>query len=116
MHEGFKKSSQDHTLFIKRMKEKIIFVSLYVDDLIYARNDTEICRLFKQSMQKEFEMTDLGKMKFFLGVEVNQSPKGITLCQYQYAKEVLKRFSMSEANGVKNPIVPGTKLVKLEAG
>ncbi|KAI3501210.1 hypothetical protein L1887_29073 [Cichorium endivia] len=116
MREGFKKSNYDHTLFIKKLEENMLFVSLYVDDLIYAGNDPEMCRSFKQSMQKEFEMTDLGKMKFFLGVEVNQSPEGISLCQSQYAKEVLKRFKMSEANGVKNPIVPGTNLMKLVAG
>lgn len=67
-------------------------------------------------MQNEFEMTDLGQMKFFLGVKVNQNSEGITLCQSQYAQEVLKRFKMWEANGVKNPIVPRTKLMKLTAG
>ncbi|KAL4567103.1 hypothetical protein LXL04_022677 [Taraxacum kok-saghyz] len=106
LREGFKKSSYDHTMFVKTEQDKIIFVSLYVDDLIYAGNDQALCESFKKSMQQEFEMTDLGQMKFFLGVEVNQNSEGITLCQSQYAKEVLKRFKMSEANGVKNPIVP----------
>lgn len=116
IREGFKKSSHDHTLFVKKVQEKIIIVSLYVDDLIYAGNDSVMCGLFKRSMQSEFEMTDLGKMKFFLGVELKQNSEGITLCQSQHAKEVLKHFRMWDANGVKNPIVPGTKLMKLTAG
>ncbi|MFS7989867.1 putative RNA-directed DNA polymerase [Helianthus anomalus] len=114
--EGFKKSSHDHTLFIKKVWNKVIVVSVYVDDLIYAGNDPIMCEQFKKSMQNEFEMTDLGQMKYFLGVEVHQRKSGITLCQTQYAKEVLKRFRMWEANEVKNPIVPGTILTKSSAG
>lgn len=81
LREGFKKSSYDHTLFVKKEQDKIIFVSLYVDDLIYVGNDHVLCEAFKKSMQQEFEMTDLGQMKYFLGVEVNQNSEGITLCQ-----------------------------------
>lgn len=101
---------------MKKVWNKVIIVSLYVDDLIYTGNDSVMCESFKRSMQCEFEMTDLGKMKFFLGVEVSQNSEGISLCQTQYAREVLKRFKMWEANDVKNPIVPGTKLTKLTPG
>ncbi|KAM0015323.1 putative RNA-directed DNA polymerase [Helianthus debilis subsp. tardiflorus] len=79
--EGFKQNHYDHTLFVKRVWNKILVVSLYVDDLIYAGNDKMMCESFKCSMQKEFEMTDLGVMKFFLGVEVQQTEAGIYLCQ-----------------------------------
>ncbi|KAM0043888.1 putative RNA-directed DNA polymerase [Helianthus debilis subsp. tardiflorus] len=114
--EGFKKSSYDHTLFIKTVWEKIIIVSLYVDDLIYAGNDITMCESFKQSIQREFEMTDLGQMRFFLGIEVHQSNLGISLCQSQYAKAVLERFRMWESNSVNNPIVKGTVLTKAGVG
>lgn len=87
-------------------------VSLYVDDLIFTGNDELLCAEFKSSMQKEFEMTDMGKMKFFLGVEVHQSNSGIHICQKKYAKEVLERFHMWDCNSVKNPIVPGTIITK----
>jgi len=63
-------------------------------------------------MNGEFEMIDLGKMQFFLGVEVSQNADGIQLCQKKYAKEVLDRFQMWNCNAVKNPIVPGTVLSK----
>ncbi|KAL1214404.1 Retrovirus-related Pol polyprotein from transposon RE1 [Cardamine amara subsp. amara] len=87
-------------------------VSIYVDDLIFCGNDEMLLEEFKESMKQEFEMTDLGLMRFFLGVEVRQSPDGIHLCQKKYAQEVLERFKMADCNPVKNPIVPGTKLTK----
>lgn len=113
---GFHRSSYDHTFFIKREGEKCIMVSIYVDDLIFAGNDELLLEEFKLSMKQEFEMTDLGLMRFFLGVEIRQSSKGIHLCQKKYAHEVLERFEMSNCNPVKNPIVPGAKLSKEEDG
>lgn len=77
---GFSRSSYDHTLFIKREGEKYIIVSIYDDDLISAGNDELLLEEFKQSMMQEFEMTDLGLMRFFLGVEIRQCSKGIHLC------------------------------------
>jgi hypothetical protein len=58
---------------------------------------------FKQSMMKEFAMTDLGKMEYFLGIEVNQSEKGIFIHQQKYAAEVLSRFGMENCNKVCSP-------------
>ena len=65
-------------------------------------------------MKLEFDMIDLGKMKYFLGVEVLQNPEGIYISQRKYAKEVLDRFRMVKSNSVKNLIVPGVKLMKDE--
>jgi hypothetical protein len=95
---------------------KILIVSLYVDDLICTGNDVHMIHEFKQSMMKEFAMTDLGKMKYFLGIEVIQSEKGIFIHQQKYAAEILKRFGMESFNKVCNPIVPGCKLIKNENG
>ncbi|KAG5232745.1 Retrovirus-related polyprotein from transposon [Salix suchowensis] len=64
----------------------------------------------------EFKMTDLGKMRYFLGIEVLQLVDGIFICQKKYAQEVLERFKMENCNPVQNPIVPGTKLRKNVAG
>ena len=110
--EGFEKSNYDHTLFFKKDGSKLLVVSVYVDDLILTGNDEDMCTKFKSSMKEEFEMTDMGKMKFFLGVEVLQSSEGIHISQKKYAKEVLERFNMWSCNSVKNPIVPGTAISK----
>ncbi|KAC9923453.1 hypothetical protein E3N88_45071 [Mikania micrantha] len=112
LREGFQKSKYDHTFFLKKNVEGLVIVSLYVDDLIYTGNDKAMCENFKLSMMREFEMTNLGKMKYFLGVEVNQNEDGIKMNQKKYASDVLKRFHMWEVNGVKNPIVPGTNVTK----
>jgi hypothetical protein len=113
MKEGFEKCSHEHTLFLKHANGgKCLIISLYVDDLIYTGNDVELCEKFKESMKLEFDMSDLGKMKYFFGVEVQQSCEGIHLCQMKYAGEILERFGMGGWNPVKNPIVPDTKLIK----
>ncbi|RVW64797.1 Retrovirus-related Pol polyprotein from transposon TNT 1-94 [Vitis vinifera] len=71
---------------------------------------------FKRSMKDEFDMTDLGKMRYFLGLEVLQRSDGIFISQKKYALEVLQRFGMDKSNSVHNPIVPGFKLMKDEGG
>jgi hypothetical protein len=112
--EGFEKCPNEHTLFTKSKEGKILLVSLYVDDLIFTGNDKSMFDEFKKSIMLEFNMSDLGKMKHFLGVEVKQCADGIFICQKRYAREVLARFDMESANAVKNPIVPGIRLSKNE--
>jgi hypothetical protein len=65
---------------------------LYVDDLIFTGNDETLFSSFKHSMMKEFDMTDLGRMRYFLGLEVLQRADGIFICQRKYAQEVLEHF------------------------
>nr|GEU60672.1 hypothetical protein [Tanacetum cinerariifolium] len=114
--EGFTRSSCEHALFIKTTSDgKLLFVNIYVDDLLYTGNDEGMLDEFKSSMKDEFEMTDMGKMRYFLGIEVFQSPVGIHVSQQKYAVEILTRFNMLDCNTVVNPIVPGCKL-KLEEG
>nr|KYP56954.1 Retrovirus-related Pol polyprotein from transposon TNT 1-94 [Cajanus cajan] len=110
--ERFERCSNEHTLFTKRIHDNILIVRLYVDDLIFTGNSKDMCDEFKNSMKAEFDMTDLGHMRHFLGIEVIQSNTGIFICQRQYAHDVLARFNMTESNSVRNPIVPGTILSK----
>ena len=108
---GFDKCLYEHTLFTKSNEGgKILIVSLYVNDLIYTRNDWSMCDEFRRSMMSEFDMTDLGRMRYFLEVEIMQSSNGIFVCQRKYTHEVLSQFFMENCNAVKNPIVPGTRL------
>ncbi|CAJ2671832.1 unnamed protein product [Trifolium pratense] len=114
--EKFEKCSHEHTLFVKQLEGKILIVSLYVDDLIYTGNDDNLVSEFKNSMKDNFAMTDLGKIRYFLGVEVIQDSRGIFINQQKYATEILTRFNMDSCNSVCSPIVPGTKLIKDESG
>ena len=72
--------------------------------------------MFKSEMIKEFEMKDLGLMRYFLGIEVIQCDKGIFISQSKYIKDLLKRFKMMNCNPVSTPIATGTKLSKEEKG
>lgn len=115
--EGFQKCHTEQTLFTKWSKEgKILIVSVYMDDLIFTGNDEFMMSEFKNSMMSEFDMTDLGRMRFFLGIEVLQKSDGIYIYQRKYVMEVLKRFGMLGSNSVRSPIVPGFKMCKDEDG
>lgn len=115
--EGFEKSENEETLFIKRSKRgNLLIVSVYVDDLIYTGDDDTLMKEFKLSMEKEFDMSDLGKMRYFLGIEVLQTNQGIHMSQTKYAMEVLRRFEMEDCNAVRNPMVPGSKVDMDENG
>lgn len=115
--EGFGKEDGEKTLFTKLKKQgKHLIISLYVDDLIYTGDDENMMVEFKESMMKEFDMTNLGKMKYFLGIEVVQFDGGIFINQAKYVMEVLRRFGIKHSNFVENPMVPGFKISKDENG
>lgn len=115
--EGFQKSSNEQTLFLKcGDDDSVLIVSIYVDDLIYTSNSEELLIKFKKSMKETFDMNDLGKMRFFLGIEVVQFDKGIFIHQRKYALEILQKFNMENCNAVKNPMVPGQQLTRDEGG
>lgn len=117
LKEGFEKCNSEPTLFTKVNEQgKLLVVSVYVDDLIYGGDDKDMISEFKRSMMNEFDMSDLGKMRLFLGVEVSQISKGIFINQRKYVLEVLKKFGMEHCNPVQNPIVPGCKLFRDENG
>ncbi|CAJ2649847.1 unnamed protein product [Trifolium pratense] len=115
--EGFEKCPSEHTLFVKHSDNgDILIVSVYVDDLIVTGSNQSLIDYFKQSMTTKFAMSDLGKMKFFLGVEVCQTDEGIFIHQKKYASEILAKFGMEDCNAVSSPIITSCKLVKNEAG
>ena len=75
---GFKQSNSDHTLFLKRKGKLVTCLIIYVDDMIITGNDEEVMRKLKANMFTEFEMKDLGRLKYFLGIEVLRSKQGIS--------------------------------------
>ncbi|TQE11696.1 hypothetical protein C1H46_002732 [Malus baccata] len=105
MNEGFEKCPHEHTLLAKRMNGgKMLIVCLYVD-LIFTGNDESMFEEFKHSMMTEFDMTDLGRMSYFLSLEVLLRLEGIYVSLRKYAQEVLERFNMDQCNTVHNHIV-----------
>jgi hypothetical protein len=83
-----------------------------VDDLLITGNNVVLIREIKDELKKDFEMTDLGEMKYFLGMEVDQTKDGIFVCQKRYAKEMLKKFNMENCKSVNTPLVLNSKMMK----
>ena len=111
-HLGFTKSLSESTLYIKQNGDNILIISLYVDDLLVTGNNNNNVETFKQEMMSVFEMTDLGLMSFFLGMEVKQAEHEVFICQKKYAKEILKKFKLEDCKAVSTPMNQKEKLCK----
>ena len=94
----------------------IFLVCLYVDDLIFTGSNPTMFEEFKKVMAREFEMTDLSLMCFYLGIEVKQMEDGIFISQECYAKDILKKFKMDDCKPVSTPVECGIKLSRHENG
>jgi len=115
INHGFSRSTSEPTLYTKvNQQGEILIFFLYVDDMIFTRN--LLVEEFKTTMKQEFEMKDLGLMKYFLGIEVNQLNFGIFICQSKYALDLLKRFRMMNCKETHTPIATWTKLNKQDNG
>nr|GEW89975.1 hypothetical protein [Tanacetum cinerariifolium] len=107
---GFQKGSIDTTLFIKKKGKHIMLIQIYVDDIIFRSTNPKYCTKFSDLMVKHFEMSMMGKMKFFLGLQVNQFSNGIFINQSKYILDILKRFGMENCDTVLTPMVEQAKL------
>jgi len=112
MSISFVKSLSESTLYVKHTGDNILIVSLYVDDLLVTGDDTRLVEQFKQEMMQAFEMTDLGLMTYFLGIEIKQSDNEVFISQKKYAKEILRKFQMEECKAVSTPMNQKEKLSK----
>eukprot|EP00253_Pinus_taeda_P013773 PITA_13773 len=112
IENGFDKCDGEPTLYIKENDGKILIVVLYVDDLIFTSNDASLIADFKAVMKSEFEVTDLGFLRYFLGIEVDQSENGVFISQDKYVEVVLKGFNMHNSKAAVTPTVMGLRLTK----
>uniref|UniRef100_A0A803KYB0 Reverse transcriptase Ty1/copia-type domain-containing protein n=1 Tax=Chenopodium quinoa TaxID=63459 RepID=A0A803KYB0_CHEQI len=107
-------SNSDHTLFLKKEKEKITCLIIYVDDMIITGNDEEEIADLKGKLFQEFEMKDLGNLKYFLGIEVLRSKQGIFIHQRKYILDLLAETGMLGCKPAETPIVANHGLQILE--
>ncbi|GJW06582.1 retrovirus-related pol polyprotein from transposon TNT 1-94 [Tanacetum coccineum] len=110
LSQEFFKGSVDPTLFIKKQGKDILLVQIYVDDIIFASTTPELCDQFSKIMCLKFKMSMMGKISFFLGLHISQSPRGIFLNQSKYALESLKKYGMESSVPVDTPMVEKSKL------
>ena len=102
---GYCQSHSDHTLFVKHKHNKVTALIIYVDYIIITGNDVDEMSKLQGNLSVKFEMKDLGDLKYFLGVKVARSPKGIFLSQHKYVLDLLKETGMLGCKPVETPIV-----------
>ncbi|GKB89344.1 retrovirus-related pol polyprotein from transposon TNT 1-94 [Tanacetum coccineum] len=101
--EKFTKGTVDPTLFVRREGKDILLVQIYVDDIIFASTKPDLCESFSIIMCLKFKMSMMGKLSFFLGLKISQSPRGIFLNQSKYALESLKKYGMEKSKPDEDP-------------
>ncbi|KAK8625938.1 hypothetical protein V6N13_057093 [Hibiscus sabdariffa] len=116
VEKGFNKGNVDTTLFIKNDGKDILVVQIYVDDIIFGSTNELLCQDFAKLMQGEFEMSMMGELSFFLGLQIKQRNDGIFINQAKYIKEKLKKFGMENVKPQATPMSSSTKLDKDEEG
>ncbi|KAJ9547459.1 hypothetical protein OSB04_020002 [Centaurea solstitialis] len=109
---GFHRGTTDITLFYKKHDDDILLVQIYVDDIIFGSTDLSMCKDFESLMQKEFEMSMMGELNFFLGLQVKQCTEGIFINQSKYVNDLLKKYKLHDASPMRIPMAPGLKLHK----
>nr|GFA51789.1 hypothetical protein [Tanacetum cinerariifolium] len=94
LQNHFFKGTIDPTLFIRHFNDEILVVQVYIDDIIFGSTNPRYTQVFSDLMKSRFKMLMTGEMKFFLGLQVNQSPCGIFINQSNYVLEILKKYGM----------------------
>ncbi|KAJ0515275.1 putative RNA-directed DNA polymerase [Helianthus annuus] len=113
---GFTRCSHDQAVYKVHNADSVLIVGVYVDDLIVTgSNESEILE-FKEKMKRLFEMSDLGLLTYYLGIEVSQKENEIIICQEGYAKRILEAAGMQNCNSAKCPMEFKLKLCKDDSG
>nr|GEV53532.1 hypothetical protein [Tanacetum cinerariifolium] len=112
LENGFQIGKIDQTLFIKKQKGDTLLVQIYVDDIIFGATNKDLCKSFEKLMKDKFQMSSMGELTFFLGLQVKQKKNGIFINQDKYVAETLKKFGLTEEKPASTPIDTGKPLLK----
>jgi hypothetical protein len=107
---GYRQCNGDHTVFYRHSNQRITILAVYVDDIIITGDDeAEILRL-KKCLSRVFEVKDLGQLRYFLGIEIARSARGIVLSQRKYALDLLNDTGMMQCRAAATPIDQNYKI------
>nr|GEV85306.1 putative ribonuclease H-like domain-containing protein [Tanacetum cinerariifolium] len=112
LENGFQRGTIDQTLFIKKQKGYILLVQIYVDDIIFGTTNKDLCRSFEKLMKDKFQMSSMGELTFFLGLQVKKKKDGIFISQDKYVAEILRKFGLTEGKSASTPIDTKKPLLK----
>ncbi|GJX47414.1 putative ribonuclease H-like domain-containing protein [Tanacetum coccineum] len=108
----FQRGAIDKTLFIRRHKGDILLVQVYVDDIIFGSTKKSLCTEFEKMMHKKFQMSSMGELTFFLGLQVKQKEDEIFISQDKYVTEILKKIGFSDVKTASTPVKTHKPLLK----
>ncbi|KAK2377577.1 putative mitochondrial protein [Trifolium repens] len=108
---GLIRSEADHSVFYRHSVQGCIYLIVYVDDIVITGSDQQGILQLKQYLSNQFQTKDLGKLRYFLGIEVAQSKDGIVISQRKYAMDILEETGLLNAKPVDTPMDPNIKLL-----
>ncbi|GJU41173.1 retrovirus-related pol polyprotein from transposon TNT 1-94 [Tanacetum coccineum] len=88
----------------------VLLVQVYVDDIIFGSTNYKLCKQFKKPMTNKFEISMMGELTYFLGLQIKQDDKGKSICQEKYTRDLLKKYEIFDSSSVKTPMVPANNL------
>ncbi|WVZ70362.1 hypothetical protein U9M48_019037 [Paspalum notatum var. saurae] len=116
LKSGFVMGSVDKNLFLLSRGGDTLIVQIYVDDIIFCGSSHALVSSFAEQMSREFEMSLMGELQFFLGLQINQSPEGTFVHQAKYTRDILKKFDMGDSKPMTTPMSTNTALDADEDG
>nr|GFA35145.1 putative ribonuclease H-like domain-containing protein [Tanacetum cinerariifolium] len=112
LENGFQRGTIDQTLFIKKQQKDILLVQIYVDDIIFGATNKALCQSFEKLMKDKFQMSSIGELTFFLGLQVKQKKEGIFISQDKCIAEILRKFGLSKGESASTLIDAEKPLLK----
>nr|GFA35134.1 uncharacterized mitochondrial protein AtMg00810-like [Tanacetum cinerariifolium]GFA35359.1 uncharacterized mitochondrial protein AtMg00810-like [Tanacetum cinerariifolium] len=112
LENGFQRGKIDQTLFIKKQKGDILLVQVYVDDIIFGSTNKELCKAFEKLMKDKFQMSSMGELTLFLGLQVKKNDDGIFISQDKYVAEILRNYGFTYVKSASTPIETEKPLLK----
>jgi hypothetical protein len=107
---GFEMVSMDKTLFLLKYGNDTLLVQIYVDEIIFGGSSHALVSKFSDTMSREFEVSMMGELNFFIGLQIKQTQDGTFVHQGKYTKDVLKKFDMGEAKPLSTSMSTTTPL------
>ena len=112
---NFKSNKCDHSLFVYSNSTTIVYMLVYVDEIIFTSNNPNFIKSLISKLNFEFPLKDLGPLDYFLGIEVNSQPNGyLILTQSKYVRDLMAKTTMDKVNSISTLMVSGWKLTKIE--
>ena len=110
LESGFTRGTIDKTMFYINNGNDLLLVQIYVDDIIFGSANDKLCQKFSKLMQSRYQMSMMGELSYFLGLQLKQNDDGIFINQSKYTKNLLKKFNMLDYSSASTPMATATKL------